>query len=142
MKARDVMSKSLVSVAPNDTVERAAILMKEYNIGSIPVCSGDRLVGIVTDRDITLRAVSSGADTTHETVNSVMTNNPVTASPDMSVEDISRIMSQQQIRRIPIVENGRVVGIVALGDLATEPKADEKAGHSLSDISQPGNSGF
>lgn len=142
MKASDIMSKSIVSLSSNDTIERAATLMKEYDIGSVPVCDGDKVIGIVTDRDITLRAVSSGANPSSETVKNVMTTNPVTASPDMNLEDVSRIMSQQQIRRIPIVENERLVGIVSLGDLATEPQADQKAGHSLSDISQPGTQNY
>ncbi|GFZ32891.1 CBS domain-containing protein [Clostridium zeae] len=142
MKARDIMSKSVVSLSSNDTIERAATLMKEYDIGSVPVCDSDKVIGIVTDRDIALRAVSSSSHTSSDSVKNIMTTNPVTASPDMSLEDLSRIMSQQQIRRIPIVENQRLVGVVSLGDLATEPQADQKAGHSLSDISQPGTQNY
>jgi CBS domain-containing protein len=142
MKAKDIMSKSIVSLSSNDTIERAATLMKEYDIGSVPVCDSDKVIGIVTDRDIALRAVSSSAHTSSESVKNIMTTNPVTASPDMSLEDLSKIMSQQQIRRIPIVENQRLVGVVSLGDLATESQSDQKAGHSLSDISQPGTQNY
>lgn len=142
MKAKDIMSSSIVSLSSNDTIEKAAVLMKEHDIGSIPVCDGGKIVGIVTDRDITLRAVSSGVNTSTESVKSVMSTNPVTATPDMSLDDISRIMSNEQIRRIPIVENQKVVGVISLGDLALEPKSDEKAGHSLSGISEHSHSSF
>lgn len=136
MQVKDLMTKSIVSVSANDNVEKAASLMKEHDIGSIPVCEGSTVIGIVTDRDITLRSVATGKDAKNQSVKEVMSSNPVVGTPDMSLDDASRIMSQQQIRRLPIVENNNLVGVVALGDLAVETKSDEKAGHALSGISQ------
>lgn len=136
MKVRDIMTTSVTSLTPDDTVIRAASIMKEQDIGSIPVCQGNNVVGIITDRDITLRSVASGVNSSNQAVREVMSSNPILGSPDMSLDDASRIMSQQQIRRLPIVENQQLVGVIALGDLATQPQSDEKAGHALSSISQ------
>lgn len=136
MKVRDIMSTSVVSLTPEDTVTKAASIMKEQDIGSIPVCQGNNVVGIITDRDITLRSVASGVNSSSQSVKEVMSPNPVLGSPDMSLDEASRIMSQQQIRRLPIVENQHLVGVVALGDLATQPQSDEEAGHALTSISQ------
>lgn len=136
MKVRDIMTTSVTSLTPDDTVTRAASIMKEQDIGSIPVCQGSNVVGIITDRDITLRSVASGVNSSNQSVREVMSSNPVVGSPDMSIDEASKIMSQQQIRRLPIVENQCLVGVVALGDLAIEPQCDEKAGNALSSISQ------
>ena len=136
MKVRDIMSTSVCSLTTNDTVERAASLMKEHDIGSVPVCDSGNVVGIITDRDITLRSVASGVNTSSQTVREIMSSNPTLGNPDMSLDEASRLMSQQQIRRLPIVENQHLVGVVSLGDLATQPQSDEKAGHALTSISQ------
>lgn len=140
MKVRDIMTTSVASLTPEDTVEKAASLMKEHDIGSVPVCQGSNIVGIITDRDITLRSVASGINASSQSVRDVMSSNPVVGSPEMSLDEASKIMSQQQIRRLPIVENQNLVGVVALGDLATQPQSDEKAGHALSSISQHNSS--
>ncbi|MBA5851362.1 CBS domain-containing protein [Clostridium sp. cel8] len=140
MKIRDIMTESVVSLNANDTIERAAELMAQYNIGSVPVCDGDKVVGIITDRDIAIRCSSQGQNTKTKAVRDVMSSNPVTASPDMDVADVSRIMSERQIRRVPIVENGNLVGVVALGDMAVTPNCDREAEGALSSISQPGRS--
>ena len=137
MKVRDIMTTSVASLSAEDTVVKAASIMKEHNVGSVPVCQGSNVVGIITDRDITLKSVASGVNSNSQSVREVMSSNPVVGSPDMSLEDASRIMSEQQIRRLPIVENQKLVGVIALGDLAVEPKSDEKAGNALSSISQP-----
>ena len=136
MKVRDIMTTSVVSLSVEDTVVNAASIMKELNIGSVPVCQGSNVVGIITDRDITLKSVASGVNSSSQTVKEVMSSNPVVGSPDMSLDDASRIMSEQQIRRLPIVENQKLVGVIALGDLAIQSKSDEKAGQALTNISQ------
>jgi CBS domain-containing protein len=111
--------------------------MKVYDVGSIPVCSQDKVIGIVTDRDITLRSVASGQDTKHQKVCDIMTTDPALGSPEMNVDDAARIMSERQIRRLPIVENDSLVGIVALGDISLEPKLSDNAEETLKDISKP-----
>lgn len=137
MQIKDVMTKSVASLNPDDTVEHAAQLMKEHDVGSIPVCKGEEVIGIVTDRDITLRCVAQGENTKKQSIREVMTSNPVTTAPTTDIHDAARIMSERQIRRLPVVENGNLVGIVALGDLAVEPVLHNEAGDALKDISEP-----
>lgn len=137
MNIKEIMTKSIVSLNVNDTVEHAAYLMKEYNIGSIPVCEGEKVIGIITDRDIALRSVAEGENFTKQKVREVMTSNPVLGTPDMDIQDAARLMSERQIRRLPIVQNGNLVGIVALGDIAVEPNLKDKAEYALKNISEP-----
>jgi len=139
MKAKDIMSTDVVCLSRDDTVERAAQLMEQNDIGAIPVCDGSRVVGIVTDRDIALRSVGDGGDG-HQTVGQIMTPNPVVADPETDVHEVARLMSEHQVRRIPIVQQGSLVGIVSLGDISTEPQLEDNAEIALSNISQPGGS--
>ncbi|MCI1944542.1 CBS domain-containing protein [Clostridium luticellarii] len=137
MKVKDIMTKSVVSLKAGDTIERAAEIMQQNNVGSVPVCDGDRIIGIITDRDIAVRSAVKGESYNSRTVRDVMSSNPVTGSPDMDIRDASRIMSERQIRRLPVVEDECLVGIVSLGDLATNSKSNEQAGDALSSISSP-----
>jgi len=137
LKARDIMSKEIASVNSDDTIEKAAQLMKQHNIGSIPVCCQQKVVGIVTDRDITLRAVAQNQN--QQKVKDVMSSNPTIGNPDMDVHDVARIMSQKQIRRLPIVDNDNLVGMVSLGDISTEPSLQDNAEEALKNISQDSN---
>lgn len=137
MQVKDVMTKDVASVYADDSVERAAKLMNEYNVGSVPVVTSEKVVGIITDRDITLRCVAKGEDCKNTPVRDIMTSNPVTGAPSMDVHDAVRIMSERQIRRLPVVDNNTLVGMVALGDLAVEPKLTDDAAEALKDISIP-----
>ncbi len=139
MKVKDIMSKDIAKLCSDDSIERAAQLMKQYNCGSIPVCTQDKIVGIVTDRDIAVRSVASGEDTTKQKVCDIMTDNVVYGNPDMDVSDAARLMSDRQIRRLPIVENNNIVGIVALGDISLEPRYQDNAEDALRSISEPSN---
>lgn len=138
MKVKEIMSKDIASLRSDDSIERAAQLMKQYNCGSIPVCTQDKLIGIITDRDIALRSVASGDDVTQQRVGDVMTETVVFASPETDVNDAARLMSDRQIRRLPIVESNRLVGIVALGDISLEPACQDCAEDALKNISSPG----
>jgi len=142
MKIRDIMTKQVTTLNPNDTVEHAAELMKEYNVGSIPVCNEDKIIGIVTDRDIAIRSVAEGENTERQIVRSIMSSNPIVGNPEMDVHDAAKLMADRQVRRLPIVENNHVVGIVALGDLAVEPKLTDNAGIALERISEPSSPTF
>ncbi len=137
MKVKDIMSTDVVCLSLDDSVEHAAQLMEQNGIGSIPVCEGSTVVGIVTDRDITLRSVASGSGM-NQTVGHVMTPNPVVAQPETDIHEAARLMSDNQIRRIPIVQQGSLVGIVSLGDISTDPKLQDNAEQALKNISQPG----
>lgn len=131
------MTREVISVHNSDTVETAAQLMKQYNIGSVPVCEDEKVIGIITDRDITLRSASSGQNVMRQTVREIMTSNPVTVSSNTDVHEAARIMGERQIRRLPVVENGKLVGIVSIGDLAVVPELKDNIGESLSSISEP-----
>lgn len=137
MKVKDVMTKDIAYVNPNDNVERAAQLMSEYNVGSVPVCDNGKILGIVTDRDITLRSVAKGTESKSQSVRDIMSSNPVCGSPEQDIHDAARIMSERQIRRLPIIDNGNLVGIVALGDIAVEPTLSDNAEEALKNISEP-----
>jgi CBS domain-containing protein len=137
MKIKEIMSKDVACLNPEDSIEKAAQLMKQYNVGSVPVCSSNMITGIVTDRDIALRSVASGQDSGQRKVSDIMTSNPIVGNPEMDVHDAAKIMSEEQIRRLPIVENNTLVGIVSLGDISLEPILSDNAQDALKSISQP-----
>ncbi|EST12791.1 CBS domain-containing protein [Sporolactobacillus laevolacticus] len=133
---KDVMSGDVVCCSPDQSVKEVAELMNSHNIGSIPVTENGRFEGIITDRDITIRTTAKGLD--NATVLDCMSSKPlISGTPDMDVHEAARLMSDHQIRRLPIVENGRVIGIVSLGDLAIEDQYDNEAEKALSGISAP-----
>jgi CBS domain-containing protein len=137
MKISEIMTKEVISLSVEDTTEHAAELMKEHNIGAIPVDSGDKVVGIITDRDIVLRCIAENKDIKTQKVREIMTSNPVVGDANMNVDDAARIMSERQIRRLPIVQSDKLVGMVSLGDLAVQSRLKEEAGEALSEISIP-----
>ena len=137
MKISEIMTKDVISLSVDDTVEHAAKLMKEHNIGSIPVNTNEKIVGIITDRDIILRCAAEGKDIKTQKVREIMTSNPVVGDENINVDDAARIMSERQIRRLPIVGNNALVGMVSLGDLAVDPNLRQQATGALSEISIP-----
>lgn len=136
-KLQDIMTQKVATVTPQQSVQEAAQLMSQYNVGAIPVVENGKCVGIVTDRDITLRAVSQGQAPGNTKVQAVMTDGIVTGTPQMDVHEAANLMAQRQIRRLPVVENGQLAGIVALGDLATQNIYQNEAGQALTQISEP-----
>lgn len=135
MKVNQIMTTDVSTVAPNDTVTKAASLMGQLNIGSVPVTDNNRIVGIVTDRDIVLRGVAKGQDANLK-VSEVMTPDVKYATPDMDVHTVADIMAENQVRRLPVVDKDKLVGIVAIGDLAVENMFENEAGEALHTISQ------
>jgi CBS domain-containing protein len=140
MKVKDIMTKEIASLNSDDSVERAVQLMKQYDIGSIPVCSQEKVIGIVTDRDIALRSQAEGQSSKPQKIKDIMSSNPVVGSPEMDVHEAAKLMGESQIRRLPIIENNNLVGIVALGDISVEPTLQDNAEEALKNISQPNNS--
>ncbi|CAN5911655.1 CBS domain-containing protein [soil metagenome] len=139
MRAGDLMTRDPVTVRPDDTVHDAARLMRDLNVGSLPVCDGGRLVGIVTDRDITLRATADGMRPDATPVKMVMTEELHCCAEEDSVESIEREMAGHRIRRLPVVDAAkRLVGILALGDLAADRAGGtEKTLRSISTPAEP-----
>jgi len=131
------MTRDVAYVNPASTVIEAAQLMQKHNVGSVPVCDQSGVIGIVTDRDIIVRNVAHGKSPQSTPVKDVMTSQVTTVNPDMDVNDVSRIMSQNQIRRIPVTDNNKLVGMLSLGDIATDPRFDTEASSALTEISKP-----
>ena len=135
----DVMTRGVRSMSPSDTVAQAAQAMDELNVGVIPVCDGDKLVGMVTDRDIVVRGVAQECDIKTTKLADVMSTNVRCATEDQDVDEILGEMADSQIRRLPVVDNRqRLVGIVTLGDIADkDPDDQDEVATSLADISSP-----
>ena len=142
MKAQDIMSKNPKSVTPQTTVQEAARLMKEEDVGVIPVVESEgskRLVGLVTDRDLAIRHVAAGHNSSSCPVSEAMSSNPRTAKAGDSVDDLMDLMGKEQVRRIPIVDDrGALLGIVSQADIVRQAKDDKKAERTVEKISEPG----
>lgn len=136
MKVTDIMTSEVDTCMPNTTIQEAAAKMKEINVGSIPVVDNDKLVGIITDRDIVVRGIADNISL-DTAVSEILSESIVTGSKDMSVEDAAELMADNQIRRLPIVENDKVVGMVSLGDIAVKDKSYGNADIALDEVSEP-----
>ena len=118
MKVRDAMAKTISTASPTDTIGRVARLMKEEDTGFIPVVEGDRLIGVVTDRDIVIRCLAEGHDDPlNERAEHVMSREVETVSPGDDLQTAAEKMAHQEIRRLAVVEDGRVVGVLSHGNL-------------------------
>jgi CBS domain-containing protein len=138
MWIRDIMTRNVECVWPDDTLQEAALRMKELDVGPMPVCDYDRVVGMLTDRDITVRAVAEGRDPRSTRVRDVMTRNVVSCSEDDAVEEAARLMQERQIRRLLVLDRDkRLIGIVSLGDLAAEAEDPYRMAEVLQDVSVP-----
>jgi CBS domain-containing protein len=135
MKIRDVMTPNPRTVSPNDTVQAAALIMQAEDTGAVPVVTDGRVLAVVTDRDIVVRVVAEGGSFSSP-VGNIATQSVVCATPEMSTSEASDLMSEHQIRRLPVVENDRLVGIVSLGDLAVKEGKDSRWGDTLQSISE------
>jgi CBS domain-containing protein len=140
MKVHEIMTTRPRCVAPDNTLVEAAGLMRELDVGALPVCELDHVTGMVTDRDIVLRAVADGRDMYNATVQDVMSAEVAAVFADQEVEDAARLMEQKQIRRVPVLnrQNG-LVGIVSLGDVAVSSNP-AFSGIALKEVSEPGGS--
>jgi CBS domain-containing protein len=137
MKLKDVMTRKVFTSTPDTSIKKIADQMKELNVGAIPIVDGNKAVGIITDRDIVLRTVSEDKDPFNAKAAEVMSVDLIFGNPNMDVDDAAALMSRHRIRRLPVVDNNKLVGIVALGDLAANPRLSDEAGDALSDISKP-----
>lgn len=136
MKIRDVMTNQVVRIQPEESVSVAARTLTHYNIGMLPVCGTDgRVCGVVTDRDLVTRCVASGRNPAATPVRDVMSTNVISAVSAMTTEEAAKLMGSRQIRRLPVVENGKLCGMVSLGDLANRQDTNTEAGKALSEIS-------
>ena len=136
MQVRDVMNPTVVSIAPQESVALAARLLARHNVGALPVCAGDgQLRGVVTDRDLVLRCLAAEEDPRQVPVGRIMTRHPAQVAPGDDVRQAAQAMARHQVRRLPVVEAGRVVGMVSLGDLARCGKYEMEISRALTEIS-------
>lgn len=136
MNIKEIMTSDVEMCTTETPILEVAAQMRTLNVGSIPVTENEKLVGIITDRDIVLRGVADrlSLDTP---VEKILSKHMITGTPDMDIEEAAELMSSKQIRRLPIVENERLVGIVSLGDIAVKNSSSHLAGEAIEDISKP-----
>jgi len=132
---RDAMTENPRSIGASASVVEAARLMRDEHIGSLPITDDEELVGMITDRDITTRVVAEAADPTSTSVEDVYSRDLVSVEPDEDLDEALQLMARHQVRRLPVVENGRLVGIVAQADIAL--KDNEKTAQLVEAISEP-----
>ena len=137
MQIKDLMNPSVVSIEPGSSCALAARLISRHNVGALPVCASDgRLRGMVTDRDIVLRCVAAEEDPAQTPVRDIMTRGCATVPPQDDCREATRLMAQQQVRRLPVVDRGKLVGMISLSDLARSHRFDMEASQALCEISE------
>ena len=137
MKVRDVMTNTVIRINPDESVSVAARTLEHYNIGVLPVCGYDgKVCGVVTDRDLVTRCIASGRSVSMTPVREVMTTQILSVRPDMDANAAALIMGRAQVRRLPVLENGRLCGMVSLGDLAVTEQTSMDAADALEGISK------
>jgi CBS domain-containing protein len=138
MQIREVMTKGVEVVRPDETLQNAAQKMKSIDVGPLPVCDGDRLVGMITDRDIIVRATAEGRDPKTTPVKEAMTPGIVYVYEDQDIEEAASLMKERQIRRLVVLDrNKKLVGILSLGDIAADNRDDKLSGDVLERVSEP-----
>ncbi len=131
----EIMTTDVETCSLKDNIFDVAVKMKDLDVGVIPIVEDKRLMGIITDRDIVIRCIAEKQPPSSK-VEEVMSENLYTVSPDTTTQEAARLMAKEQIRRLPVVEDGELVGIVALGDLAVRDLTDNQAKGALSEISE------
>ena len=135
MKLREIMTDKVVRINPEESVAVAARILARHNIGMLPVCGGDgRLYGVVTDRDLVTRCLAPGRATGTTKVKDVMTGRVVAAGPDMDITTAAHLMGRAQVRRLPVLDNGKLCGMVSLADLAGTEEGGISAADALGEI--------
>jgi CBS domain-containing protein len=138
VKVFEAMTPDVVTVAPDASLTTAARLMRESDIGPLPVCEGKRVIGMLTDRDITVRAIAEGRDPNQTRVAEVMTPEVVCCQDGDDVQRAAQLMQSAQLRRLLVVDGeGRLAGIVSLGDIALQTGDDALTGQTLEGVSEP-----
>ncbi len=133
---REVMTTNVEYCTPLDNVYEVALKMKELNVGAIPICENDQLIGMITDRDLVVRGYAEKRSGSAQ-VTEVMSEDLYTISADTAVEEAADLMAEKQIRRLPVVEKGSLIGIVSLGDISLNGPSADEAETALHEISEP-----
>jgi CBS domain-containing protein len=133
---RHAMTEAPKTASPAMNAADAAALMKQFDVGAIPVAEGEELLGLVTDRDLVTRVVAERKDPTQVQLSDILTKSPVTVSPDTKLSEARDLMAEHRIRRLPVTKADRLVGILSLGDVALADASDRAVGGALEEISQ------
>ena len=136
MKIKELMTTDVITCTPSTPIMEVAKHMKNNDIGSVPVVNNNQLVGLITDRDVIVRCIALGLDPNKTQAQDCMTKNPVTVTPETDAHEAADLMASEQVRRLPVVKNGALVGICVLGDLAVMSVHVDEAGDALSGISE------
>jgi CBS domain-containing protein len=136
MKIKELMTTDVITCTPSTPIMEVAKHMKNNDIGSVPVVNNNQLVGLITDRDVIVRCIALGLDPNKTQAQDCMTKNPVTVTPETDAHEAADLMASEQVRRLPVVKNGALVGICVLGDLAVMSVHVDEAGDALSEISE------
>lgn len=138
MRLKEIMTADVEVIRPDSSIADAAKKMRSLDVGSLPVCDGERLLGMITDRDITIRATADGRDPNNTLVRDCMSPEIVYCFEDQSAEEAERLMQEKQIRRLPVLTREKqLAGIIALGDLATKTDDVQQVGRTVREISEP-----
>ncbi len=141
MKIKDIALKEVKCASPDNSMQEIASMMRDYGVGAIPICEGDKLVGMITDRDIVITCLATGNDVKACKASDFMTKSPRSVSPDQDVADAADIMAEEQVRRLPVVKGDKLVGIISLGDISRSAGGDFKLlAETLRKISTPTHS--
>ena len=143
MKVKDIMTDHVIRINPEETVEVAARTLARYNIGALPVCSEDgKVLGMVTDQDLVTRCMAANMSPAQTQVRQVMTGRVLSVKPDMDAQVAAHLMGREQVRRLPVTEDGRLCGMVTLGDMACREESVMDAADALTDITSNIRQGF
>ncbi|QUI22459.1 CBS domain-containing protein [Vallitalea pronyensis] len=136
MKAKEIMTSDIIAVTDDTSIKEAAMKMRDADVGSIPVEEDHKLVGILTDRDIVLKSVAEDLNANQAKCKDIMSKDVITVAPDMDVEQVVHLMSDNQVKRIPVVENHNLIGMISLKDVSQARSFEDEAGEVLNDITE------
>ena len=136
LRCSEIMTRDVRTASPEMTLRDVGAMMREGDMGAVPVVDGGKLVGIVTDRDLTIKVLAEGRDPRHATVGEVMTPRPITCNPEDQISRALETMARHQVRRLPVVEHGKVIGIIAQADIATRLNAPADTAALVEEISR------
>ena len=139
MRVKDCMcNKEIVQATPETNLQEVANLMNKNHVGCVPVCQEEKIVGFVTDRDIVIRAIANSLDCNNTKVSDIMNTDVIKTTPDTAIDDALETMKRNQIRRLPVIENNKIVGILSMGDIAINLD-EEDVGDTLGCICEDDN---
>ena len=137
MQIKNIMSEQIISVAPDDKLRDVVQQMRDHDIGCVPVYDGEKVCGMITDRDVVLRCLGENRNPDDMSAAQIMTENPLSVSSEQDVEQAAKIMGEKQVKRLPVVDDGELVGMISMADIARMPQFDMEVAHALAELCMP-----